>query len=235
MSHEVSAKDSPTAHKSSEYDDKIIYTIPNYTRIHLECLHLADTVCPKPSAWLDTGCGTGTFAAAAMGRFPDTTFYLADPSESMLDICRAKLALHKAAGKCIITSCASMEVDLPENSLDVITAIQCHHYMDTDGREKTTAHLFRLLKPGGLYIHFENIRPTSKIGSEIGKERWRRFLMGHGRSFEEAYVQVERLDSEFFPITIEEHLSLLRETGFAGSEILWASYMQAGFYSVKGV
>jgi tRNA (cmo5U34)-methyltransferase len=38
---------------------------------------------------------------------------------------------------------------------------------------------------------------------------------------------------EYFPITIEEHLSLLREIGFEVIELLWFSYMQAGFYCQK--
>jgi len=234
MNENARTNDNSTAHKSSEYDEKILRTIPYYEQIHRECIHLIETVFPHPSAWLETGCGTGTFAAAAMERFPDTTFYLADPSESMLEICRKKLSERTKAGQCVITSSTSLGIDLPENSLDVITAIQCHHYLDPAAREETTAHLYRLLKPGGLYIHFENIRPSSQDGMAIGKERWRRFLTDNGRTREEAYLQVERLDSEYFPITIEEHLGLLRRVGFRGSEILWASHMQAGFYSVKG-
>jgi tRNA (cmo5U34)-methyltransferase len=37
----------------------------------------------------------------------------------------------------------------------------------------------------------------------------------------------------FFPITVEEHLSLLKKMGFNAVELLWYSYMQAGFYCVK--
>lgn len=34
-------------------------------------------------------------------------------------------------------------------------------------------------------------------------------------------------------ITIEEHLTLLRNSGFRVVEILWRSYLQAGFYCIK--
>ena len=37
-----------------------------------------------------------------------------------------------------------------------------------------------------------------------------------------------------FPITIEEHIKLLRECGFKSVDVLWTSYLQAGFWAVKG-
>jgi tRNA (cmo5U34)-methyltransferase len=43
----------------------------------------------------------------------------------------------------------------------------------------------------------------------------------------------ERFDSEYFPITIEEHLKLLRACGFKTVGLFWYSYMQAGFYGIK--
>jgi tRNA (cmo5U34)-methyltransferase len=38
---------------------------------------------------------------------------------------------------------------------------------------------------------------------------------------------------EYFPITVEEHLDLLRNCGFGAVEMFWYSYMQAGFYCIK--
>jgi len=44
---------------------------------------------------------------------------------------------------------------------------------------------------------------------------------------------IKRFDSEYFPITIVEHLDLLKETGFGDINLFWYSYAQAGFYAVK--
>jgi tRNA (cmo5U34)-methyltransferase len=43
-----------------------------------------------------------------------------------------------------------------------------------------------------------------------------------------------RYNTEYFPITIKEHLELLDKTGFAACELFWHSYMQSGFYAIKG-
>ncbi|MGD0231966.1 MAG: hypothetical protein ABSC19_16690 [Syntrophorhabdales bacterium] len=42
-----------------------------------------------------------------------------------------------------------------------------------------------------------------------------------------------RFGKSYFPITIAEHLELLRATGFSTVEIFWLSHMQAGFYAIK--
>jgi len=44
---------------------------------------------------------------------------------------------------------------------------------------------------------------------------------------------LKRFNVEYFPINIEEHLSLLRKSGFSVVEMFWYSYMQAGFYCIK--
>src|SRR5215813_5980002 len=45
---------------------------------------------PTPRRWLDTGCGPGRLAELARQRAPGTAFVLADPSEAMLTLARAR-------------------------------------------------------------------------------------------------------------------------------------------------
>ncbi|MFZ3131270.1 MAG: hypothetical protein WA125_09275 [Desulfosporosinus sp.] len=90
-----------------------------------------------------------------------------------------------------------------------------------------------MLKKGGVFITFENIRPNSERGVQIGLERWKRFQLVHGKSEESVKSHLERFNTKFFPITLEEHLNLLHETGFKVFEVFWVSFMQAGFYAIK--
>ena len=90
-----------------------------------------------------------------------------------------------------------------------------------------------LLKNGGLYITFENVRPSTSIGVEIGMEYWKNFQESRGRNQKTVENHLERFDVEYFPITIEEHLSLLKRSGFSVVELFWRSYMQAGYYGIK--
>ena len=83
--------DNLTAHKASEYDQKVRQTIPFYETIHAEVLRLVKLVKPDVKCWVDTGCGTGRLVAQALSHFPEARFILADPSEAMLEQTRGRL------------------------------------------------------------------------------------------------------------------------------------------------
>ena len=116
---------------------------------------------------------------------------------------------------------------------DVITAIQSHHYLSPEGRRDTTRVCFDMLAPEGLYVTFENVRPLTERGIDVCLRRARDFQIASGLGVEFADDHVKRFDTQYFPITVEEHLAVLRETGFSAVELFWFSRMQAGFYAVK--
>jgi tRNA (cmo5U34)-methyltransferase len=227
-------RDNLTAHQSAEYDKAVRATIPFYDELHAQTLDLVRLVNGVPRLWLDTGCGTGTLVEKALPLFPATRFVVADPSEAMFARARTHLT---AAGEGRVTflPLAGTE-DLPamlEEAPDVVTAVQCHHYMDAGGRRRTTEAVYHMLAPGGLYVTFENIRPLTDAGTRIGLARWRAWQIAQGRTGAVADAHMARFGVEYFPIAVPEHLTLLRETGFKVVEMLWYAQMQAGFYAVK--
>lgn len=217
-----------------DFDARILSILPYYSSFHQETINLVKSLPSSPRIWLDTGCGTGSLVNKATEEFSTTKFLLLDPSEGMLDQAREKLSLCSADRleflKASPTQDFSQEL---EEQPDVITAIQCHHYLSREDRAKAVGVCHRLLKDSGIYITFENIRPLTKEGIMIGKRYLHDFQLAHGRTEEEIKEYLERFDTEYFPITVEEHLKLLRETGFKTVELFWYSYMQAGFYCIK--
>ena len=222
--------DNSTAHPASTYDHHVRESIPNYDAFHDETINLVSTCLPSPGLWVDTGCGTGTLVLKAHPRFPDTEFLLADPSPAMLAIAREKL---QGMARVTILPPADTRQLTVHKKADVVTAIQAHHYAGPEQRKLATQACFEILRTDGLYVTFENIRPLTEAGTRIGKEYWRRFQEKAGKTEEDSRKHVERFDREYHPITVEEHLALLRVCGFRAVEILWYSYLQAGFYCVK--
>ena len=90
-----------------------------------------------------------------------------------------------------------------------------------------------MLRPGGVFIVFENIRPLSEKALPSALKRWEKEQTKRGKTPAEARQNIGRFDREYFPLSILEHLRLLEETGFSAVEILWASYLQGGFYALK--
>ncbi|MGD0330643.1 MAG: class I SAM-dependent methyltransferase [Nitrososphaeria archaeon] len=225
--------DNATPYLAVDYDAQIRATIPYYDTFHEEAINFVKATRKEPHMWLDTGCGTGTFVEKALFAFPNTHFILADPSEKMLLMAKKKLAYVSSDRVEFMKPVVTQDLGDFGKKLDVITAIQSHHYLASGERAKATKVCFELLPLGGVYITFENVRPVTPEGIVFGKEYWRHFQLAKGRDAATVERNLRRFDVEYFPITIMDHLSLLRKTGFSTAEILWYSYMQAGLYSIK--
>ena len=227
--------DNLTAHNAADYDQKVRGTLPFYDSIHAEVLRLVGVVKPEVLTWVDTGCGTGYLASTALAAFSQAHFTLADPSEAMLAQARARLAGVASSRVCILPAVdsAGLAAHVAPGSADVVSAIQCHHYLEPDGRLKALRSCRNILKPGGLLVAFENIAPRTPDGVRFGLRGWRSFLLAHGRTQAEADKQLSRYGTEFLPITAEEHLAVLTTAGFSTVELFWFSQMQGGFYAIK--
>ncbi len=221
-----------TPHLPEDYDVQVGRTIPYYDLLHREAIDLVLSIRCRPKVWLDTGCGTGAMVQRARKTFPDTQFILVDPSPAMLEQARTRLGEEPKVH--LLDPCRTQDLagridEVP----DVITAVQCHHYLSREERTVAVQVCYDLLAKGGVFITFENIRPLTELGTEIGKRRWGRFQKANGRTVTDVEAHLGRFDREYFPITVEEHLDLLRRSGFETVELLWYSNTQAGFYCVK--
>lgn len=222
--------DNTTPHTAETYDQQVRRTLPYYDCFHEETLNLIKATGTKPKAWLDTGCGTGTLAQKALAQFPETKFVLADPSPKMLQAAKQKLAGY---GNVEFVEASTENLTGIATRFDAVTAIQSHHYSTIEGREKATRVCYSLLNRKGIYITFENTRPFTQQGIAIDLENWKKWQIRSGKTEAQAEAHIKRFGVEYYPITVEEHLALLRRTSFSVVELLWYSYMQAGFYCIK--
>lgn len=226
--------DNTTPHKAVEYDDNIKKTIPFYEYFHTETINLVYNYNNKCGKWLDIGCGTGTLVERAYDTFSNTKFILSDSSENMLEQAKNKFKNNSMERIDFVPKCGSQEINEYLNEkVDVITAIQVHHYLSKEEREIATKNCYDLLNKGGIYISFENIRPLSESGISIGLNRWGSFQEAMGKDKESVEKHKARFNKSYFPITIFEHLELLKNTGFNTYEVFWMSQMQCGFYAIK--
>ena len=218
-----------TPFTADEYDVNVRRVIPLYDIIYEQIFDLIKIRFGDGKiSLLDTGCGSGNLGVRAFEELSLSETVLCDPSEDMLDIARGKLS-----GKpCEFCNIGSEKLGYEER-FDVVTAIQSHGYFDRAGREKAVANCFRALKKGGLFICFENTAPFTEVGRDIMLARVAAFGLKAGRTPEETAAHTARYGTDFFPLTMTEHLELLDKVGFSAAELFWHSYMQSGFYGIK--
>ena len=227
-------RDNPSPFNAGKYEEGILKTLPFYEMFYTETISLVKYLMPDVHVWLDTGCGTGSLVYRAYPAFSDTTFLLSDPSSEMLDRAMENLKDIPENQLKIVGNVGTGELtSLSPYKPQVITAILAHHYLDKKGRMAATKKCCDLLEDGGVYVTFENIYPLTEEGRDIGLGRWKAFQLSQGKTEEEADNHIKRYNKSYFPITIEEHLNLLRDSGFRTAELFWFSHMQAGFYAIK--
>jgi SAM-dependent methyltransferase len=217
--------DNTTAHKAEEYEAEVQKTIPFHGEILKTAIDVVLAAKPEVKRWLDTGCGPGKLVALAREK-TRAEFVLADPSEAMLAIAKARhpelVAWNRASA------------DLPDGeAFDAITAVQCHHYADAATRMKSVERCRDRLASGGVLVVFENVRAETDAGHSIQRKRWMDYQRGQGR--DEATIEkfVAREGTAYFPIRVSEHLELFARLGFANVEIVWRAYGQAGFFAQR--
>ena len=222
--------DNTTPMTAKEYDLKIEKTIPFYSEYYRQTIDLVQSLPITEGKWLDAGCGTGEFVSIALRTFHGFEFVLYDPSGAMVE--EAKKKLQESPRVKNILLCGSHEMTF-KNAFDIITATQCHHYMQYEDRLKATQRCYDALNNDGVFIFFENFAPNCEYTRKTALDRWGRYQKVHGKSDEEVADHIRRYGKNYFPVTLDEHYKLLRDTGYRCMEIFWLSYMQVGIYAVK--
>lgn len=220
--------DNTTPMSAGAYDKEINNTIPYYSEFYSQTLDVIEQCDFKTIHWLDLGCGTGSLEKLAFQKFENPQFVLVDPSEKMLE--KAKEKLEGCNIQYICGNSVSIDFD---SAFDVVTAIQSHHYMHEEERKRATENVYKSLKKGGIYISFENVVPKDSDIKEMELLRWGRYQQRHGKTQAEAKAHNARCGVNYFPLTVPEHIQLLKQTGFRYVHVFWYSYMQMGIYGMK--
>lgn len=222
-------KDNSSAFNSTIYDSNINAVLPYYTEYNKQILDLADVLGLKKAKWLDTGCGTGNLAYQAAEKFDNVKFVLCDPSAEMLEAAKNKFAERNSVD---FRNISSQELDY-DGEFDIVTAVQAHHYLSASERKRAVKNCYNALMEGGVFVTFENISMSTENSEKLAITRWKNYMLAHGRTEEQTVNHMKRRGTELFPITIDEHIKLLKEVGFKSADLLWSSYMQAGFFAIK--
>lgn len=217
-----------TAFQAGEYDSKIKQTLPYYEEFYHQITDILDVLGKNKISWLDIGCGTGRMYEVARRKLSLSEFVFTDISDKMLEISRERFPAKENRFKVM----AAQEL-AEKGKYDVITAVLVNHYLSAEEREAVVTNCYQALKSDGVFFTYENVAPDSAIGKEIGLKRWQKYQIENGKSQEEAIGHMKRCKTEYFPITIKSHLEMMSRSGFQSVELIWMSYMQAGFMGIK--
>ncbi|KXX67446.1 class I SAM-dependent methyltransferase [Flammeovirga sp. SJP92] len=201
--------------------------------ISLELLTEASKrIVPEAEYLLDIGCGAGNYTLKMLSKIANLHCTLVDLSQPMLD--RAKERVTEKTINSVETIQGDIrEVQLQENSFDIILAgTVLHHLRDDQDWETTFQKLYRLLKPGGCLMISDLVTQENETMNEYIWERYGDYLEGvNGKEYRKTVL--EYIEKEDSPRPVTYQLDLMKKVGFTTTEILHKNMCFAAFGGIK--
>lgn len=214
---------------AESYDRDILNTIPYYDEVYNQISDAVSVVFSnKAVSWLDVGCGTGKMAEVALEQCNVEKMICIDNSSAMLEVARQKIS-----SSYVEFLKLPMEGIDYDSQFDVISSILVNHYLSYEERMIAVRDCYNALKEEGIYITFENFAPCDEAMKNLYLKQWKKYQYSKGKSIKECEKHLSRYNTEYFPITIQEQIKMLRDGGFMSVEIFWCSYMQVGILARK--
>lgn len=221
--------DNISAFTSSEYEAGIRHTLPYYDEFYKQVIDAVTAYIPHALTWLDVGCGTGKMAEAAFNQAKIDRFVFCDCSKEMIKAAENRF-FNLPNANFLVSDVRDLEFT---DEFDVVTAIQVNHYLQKDERIAAVKKCYQALKTDGMFISFENFAPYSGLGEKLYLNRWKLYQSEQGKDLNECEKHISRYKKDYYPISVSEHLKLMKNCGFRAVEILWLSYMQVGLLGIK--
>jgi tRNA (cmo5U34)-methyltransferase len=202
-------------------------------KISLELLtETSKRIVPNAENLLDIGCGAGNYSLKMLTKIADLNCTLVDLSKPMLDKAKERVTA-KTNNKVTTIQGDIREVNLKDNSFDIILAgAVLHHLRDDNDWETTFDKLFRLLKPGGCLMISDLITQETSSVNEYTWERYGDYLESvDGKEYRKKVLEyVEKEDS---PRSMTYQLELMKKIGFKKTEILHKNMCFGAFGGIK--
>ncbi|MFO7658858.1 MAG: methyltransferase domain-containing protein [Bacteroidales bacterium] len=187
---------------------------------------------PHAKDMLDIGCGAGNYSLRIASVLNQVNITLVDLSEKMLE--RAEERLNRVtSGKIIAIREDIRNLQLPENSFDVIVAgTSLHHLRSDEDWHAVFSNIYQTLKPGGSFWVSDLIKHDNNLVHEVLWENYASFLRQNLGKGTERWVY-EQMEKEDTPRSVNYQIDMLKSVGFEYTEILHKNMIFAAFGGIK--
>ena len=179
-------------------------------------------------------CGGGDLAKLLLERLPEVRLRALDGSPSMLATARQTCAAHADRLELKAFDLAATDWRALQPAPDAICSSLAVHHLQDGQKRQLFEDLFAALRPGGLFVLADLVRPGSGAGWQIAADDWDRAVAARSQELcgdDRAWRRFEELRWNYFrwpddngidhPSTVAEHVLWLRAAGFEAIDLHW--------------
>lgn len=191
-----------------------------------------------PACLVELCCGAGDLLRLLLERLPEARALALDGSPAMLAKTRETCAAQADRLELRKFDLAAHDWRELQPAPDAVCSSLAVHHLDGEGKRRLFSDLHAALRPGGIVVLADLIRPDSDAGWRIAAEDWDRAVAERSVRIygdDRAERRFAELRWNYFwwpddntidhPSTVAEHVAWLAEAGFAAIELHW---LQAG-------
>ena len=193
---------------------------------------------------LDLGIGTGLFTSRFLQQYPMSVVTGVDGAEAMIQLAKTRLQGFPDRVNFAHGSFQNLRSTISEaHGFDVVFSSYALHHLDKDSKQRVLSDAVSLLKDGGWFVNGDLIvYQYPDLEGRIQDIRVRgiheRKASSDGR-FEDLdsirkFLEDLETNEGDQPITIQEDLQLLRESGICNASLFWQEYREAVYGGSKG-
>jgi tRNA (cmo5U34)-methyltransferase len=191
-----------------------------------------------PERVVELCCGAGDLLLLLLERLPEMQALGLDGSPTMLAKTKETCAAHAGRLELCAFDLAASDWRKLAPAPDAVCSSLAVHHLDGAGKRQLFKDLHAALRPGGVFVLADLIRPDSDAGWRIAAKDWDRAVAERSAQIygdDRAERRFAELRWNLFtwpddntidhPSTVAEHLAWLAEAGFEAIELHW---LQAG-------
>lgn len=215
------------------FDDMIHRSVPMYEEVQMATAALTAEIITPGTTVYDLGCSTGStlIALCTLIKDPSIRFIGIDNSQAMIDRCAKRLQSCNFQDRVKLIHEDINDSPLPEAQV-VILNYTLQFIPPTD-RLALLKKIYKALPKSGAILFTEKLSHKDPTLSDVFTTLHLDFKKRNGYSHLEVAQKREALENVLVPLSLEENIELLSDSGFSSIELYLKFYTFGSLIAVK--